>query len=157
MQTGWRAYLAEANTKYKVSEAEDCLPCLISISEELKGGQCGGRGENEGDSCKRQTREAHETRFCRASEPALIVTAMGSHTKVLSLMEMFLTYWQLCWECVKRRGRAEQKQQLGERIARILVWVEVVRGGSFEGFTVWLVARCETEWLQVSSWATAKM
>ena len=44
-------------TKYKVSEAEDCLTCLINIFEELKGGQCGQRGENKGDICKRQTQE----------------------------------------------------------------------------------------------------
>lgn len=44
-------------TEHKVSEAEDCLTCLISISEELKGGQCGRRGENEGEVARDKLRK----------------------------------------------------------------------------------------------------
>ena len=63
-----------------------------------------------GTFARDKLRKKHESRFCRAPESALIVTAMGSHSKVMSLMEMFLTYWQLCWECVIMRGKAEKKQ-----------------------------------------------
>ena len=62
----------------------------------LKGASVAKEAKTRGTIARDKLRKKHETRFCRASESALIVTAVGSHSKVLSLMELFLTYWQLC-------------------------------------------------------------
>ena len=61
----------------------------------LKGASVAKEGRTRGTVARDRLTEKHETRFCRfcrASEAALIGTAVGSHSKVLSLMEMFLTY-----------------------------------------------------------------